>query len=206
MNEHHPPSQREPSASRLDIESKHGKASIRRITERARWGMRSVQRIGLDQEDLINSTLRTALRREGTPEEAPAPEEDIWAWFEKLFWKKRDQYKGMQRTQKHGWKLETDAFTSAEAGIEELTHNGRQSSDELSANVETYVRWALSEIRSDLLMPEQREIARLLVIGCKPKEIALEMSLPVDSVRRKIRRLRRTLAPSDDSGKTELLD
>lgn len=205
MEEKQPSLGSRPTTTRLDIESKAGKASLRRITDRARWGMRSVQRIGLDQEDLINSTLRTALRREGIPAEAPSPEEDIWAWFEELFWKKRDQYKGMQRTQKHGWKLETDTFTSAEAGIEELTHNGRQSSDELSANVETYVRWALSEIRSDLLTPEQREIARLLVIGCKPKEIASEMSLPVDSVRRKIRRLRRTLAANDESGEPELL-
>lgn len=177
------------------LESNEGRKKLEQLTNEARGAMRCVRRIGLDEKDAINSAVRTALRRERVPEAAPAPEEDIWGWFECLFWKRCKKYRDSQRTNKHGWTLETDHFTQDESGSAAIADpHPNEPLDE--DDVEGHIHHVLALINSEHFTADQRVLAEFLAKGFTPKEIAEMLGKSPDTIRRRIRKLRGKIDPN----------
>lgn len=157
--------------------------------------MSRVKNIGLDDQDLMVSTLRTALRRER--EEAPLSDQtddEIWDWVGDLFWMKCDAYRKRQIPQKHGWNLESDVFPIDSTGMA-LVADMRASDPAFvpsaPENVEAYIAKGLEAIGS--LPAELLPVAKLLAQQYKSDEIAQLLEKSIHTVRRLKRRIKAIL-------------
>lgn len=176
------------------FEDEDAKRRIERLTNKARWALRSVQRVGLDDKDAVFSAIRTALRREGQPDEAPEPGVDVWVWFMRLFQKKCAQYRDRQRTKKHGWTMESDHFKEEMSGSVAVAD--RQPNSPLDEeDIEAHIRHVMGLIHSELFTDDQKVLAEFLAKGFTPKEIADMLGKSPDTIRRRIRKLRKKIDP-----------
>lgn len=184
------------------FEGDGGEKRIERLTNKARWALRAVQRIGLEDEDAVFSAIRTALRRESEPAEAPAPGEDIWGWFQRLFKKKCAQYRDRQRTKTHGWTIESDHFTQDESGSVAVADR-RPNAPLDEEDIEAHIRHVMGLIHSELFSNDQQVLAEFLAKGFTPKEIAEMLGKSDDTIRRRIRRLRGKIDPAYEDEKKD---
>ena len=190
------PYQEAESRLALLLERPDAEMRLQQLARRARWAMSRVKNIGLDDQDLMISTLRTALRREREEMlSSDQTDDEIWNWVGDLLWKKYDDYRKRQIPQKHGWILEADVFPIDSTGMA-LVPDARQSDPGLvpasPENVEAYIARGFEAIGR--LPAELRPVAELMAQQYKSDEIAQLLEKSIHAVRRLKRRIKAILS------------
>ncbi len=179
------------------LEGPEGRARLEQLARRARGTMRSIKRVGLDHDDLVMSTIRTALRQEQETPCLADEVDDIWGWICELFWKKREQYQNRQHARRHTMAVATDVFPLDSKGVADRAEHRASDPATMPGNaedVEAYIAKGLEVVRNTVQDPKLLQIASLMLQQYTQTEIAERLQLSRHQVVRKVREIRNLLS------------
>lgn len=177
------PSSGESRSSRVHeyLYGKNSKGNLERLARKARWLMRNIKRIGKNDEDLLMSVIRTALRREQVPDLGIAQmgDNDFLTWINEALPRMiGDRYKSQQRSMKHGWTLTSDVSQSDADGQAILLQENVVQPDtapESEEELEAYLSDVMECVEQ--LSQEHKEVALLLLQDYTQVEIQEHLAI-----------------------------